>query len=161
MSVTVYQGIHDILAQAQATATAAATATIAPTPTVTATPNQPVQANGSATLAANNCFDLDNGTTVLAGSSEADVCWQVSDPNRFLTPQNTAQIALMNAGTQPGFADCRDAALRTDPINGSTSSNEIPSGTYLCFRTSDGRVASMRIDMYGTNLQIDYITWKS
>ncbi len=31
MSVTVYQGIHDILAQAQATATAAATATVAPT----------------------------------------------------------------------------------------------------------------------------------
>jgi RNA polymerase subunit RPABC4/transcription elongation factor Spt4 len=31
MSVSVYQGIHDILAQAQATATAAATATVAPT----------------------------------------------------------------------------------------------------------------------------------
>ena len=138
-----------------------ATATIAPTPTISPTPNQPVQANGSATIAANSCFDLDNGTTVLAGSSEADVCWQVSDPNRFLTPQNTAEIALMSAGTQPGFADCRDASLRTDPLNGSTTSNEIPSGTYLCFRTSDGRVASLHIDMYGTDLQTDYITWKS
>ena len=140
---------------------AAATATTAPTPTVTATPTQPIQANGSTTIQANRCFDLDNGTIVLAGMAEADVCWQVNDPNRFLTPQNTAEIALMSAGTQPSFADCQNASLRTDPVNGSTTSNEIPSGAYLCFRTSDGRVASMHIAMYGTDLQVDYITWKS
>ena len=93
--------------------------------------------------------------------AEADVCWQVNDPNRFLTPQNTAEIALMSAGTQPSFADCQNASLRTDPVNGSTTSNEIPSGAYLCFRTSDGRVASMHIAMYGTDLQVDYITWRS
>ena len=139
-----------------------ATATTAPTPTIAPTPTQPVQSTGSsATIAANSCFDLDNGTTVLAGTTEADVCWQVNDPNRSLVPQNTAQIALMSAGTQPGYQDCLNASLRTDPISGSTTSNEIPSGTYLCFRTSDGRVSSMHIAMYGTDLLIDYITWRS
>jgi eukaryotic-like serine/threonine-protein kinase len=138
-----------------------ATATTAVTPTVTATPVQPVQANGSTTIAQNSCFDLDNGTIVALSDTEADFCWQVTDPNRSLTPQNTAQIAVQSAGTQPGFQDCLNASLSGNPINGSPGSNDIPSGTYLCFRTSDGRVAMMRIDMYGSDLQATYTTWKS
>jgi eukaryotic-like serine/threonine-protein kinase len=139
----------------QPTATPAATATLAPTPT------QPVQANGSTTIAQNSCFDLDNGTTVDGSSTEADVCWQIADPSRFLMPKNTAQIALQSGSTAPGFQDCLNAALRSDPIDGSTTSNEIPSGAYLCLRTSGGRAAMMHITMYGTDLTVDYTTWKS
>ncbi|HEU5348352.1 MAG TPA: protein kinase [Ktedonobacterales bacterium] len=140
---------------------ASATATTAPTATLAPTPTQPAQSTSSATISANACFDLDNGTTVLAGTTEADFCWQVADPTRTMTPQNTATISIQSAGNQPSFQDCLNASLRSNPIDGSPNSNEIPSGTYLCFRTSDGRVAMMHIDMYGAALQIDHITWKS
>lgn len=140
-----------------------ATATPAPTMTPAPTPTQPIFSSSStpATVAANTCFDLDNGTTVIFGSTDGDFCWQVADPTRTLTPQNTALVAIQSAGTQPGFQDCANASVQNNAINGSPSSNEIPTGTYLCFRTSAGRVAMMHIAMYGTDLQIDYITWRS
>ncbi|MGE5333755.1 MAG: protein kinase domain-containing protein [Nitrososphaerota archaeon] len=137
-----------------------ATATAAPTPTIAPTPTQPILSTSSATVTANNCFDLDNGTLVTAGTTEADFCWQVADPTRTLAPQNNATASIQSAGAQPGYQECLNANLRSDPINGSPSGNEIPSGTYLCFRTSDNRVAMVHIDMYGTDLQIDYTTWK-
>jgi hypothetical protein len=136
--------------------TAAATMTVAPTPT------QPVQSSGSQALVGPNaCFDLDNGTATDSTSTDADFCWNVADPTRTLTPVNGAQIALQNAGTEPSFVDCQNAPVRGDPINGSTNANEIPSGTYLCFRTNVSRVARVLIDMYGPTLTIDYITWRS
>lgn len=137
-----------------------ATATTGPTPTVQPTPTQPIQSTSESTLAQNTCFDLDDGTTVAFGSSQADVCWQVTDPTRTLTVQNGARMSLQSAGTAPDYFDCLNASLRTDPIDGSPGSNEIPSGTYLCFKTSDGRTAMMHIRMYGSDLDIDYTTWK-
>jgi eukaryotic-like serine/threonine-protein kinase len=141
--------------------TGGATATTAPTPTISPTPVQPVQANGTATIAANTCFDLDNGNVVDISSSQADFCWQVSDPTRSLTPQTTAQVANQGASAQLTYQTCLNASLSANPIDGSPSTNQIPSGDNICFRTSDGRVAMMHIDMYGTDLQVTYTTWKS
>lgn len=141
--------------------TAGATATTAATPTITATPVQPILTNGTASILQNTCFDLDNGTVVDISSSQADFCWQVSDPTRSLTPQTTAQVANQGASAPPGYQTCLNASLTSSPVDGSPSSNQIPSGTYLCFRTSDSHVAMVHIDMYGTDLQITYTTWKS
>jgi hypothetical protein len=139
------------------------------TPTVspTATP-QPiltsVNSNTPVTINANSCYDLDGSGVVPNTSSDADFCWNVSDPTRTLMPTNSAMAVIFGATNEPAYQDCLNMQNQgqesSNPIDGSTGSNQIPNGTYLCFRTSSGHTTMVHIDLYDMNLQIDYKTWK-
>jgi hypothetical protein len=139
-----------------------------PTVTATATP-QPiltsVNSSNPVTVGANSCYDLDGGGVVPSSSTDADFCWNVVDPTRTLAPTNSAMAGIFGATTEPGFQDClnfqNQGQESSNPIDGSPGSNNIPNGTFLCFRTSSGHTAMMHIDIYDMNLQIDYKTWKS
>jgi hypothetical protein len=140
-----------------------------PTVTATATP-QPiltsVNSSHPVTVGANSCYDLDGGGVVLNTSTDADFCWTVTDPSRSLAPTNAAMVGIFGATTEPAFQDClnfqNQGKESNNPIDGSPgSSNNIPNGTFLCFRTSSGHTAMVHIDIYDVSLQIDYKTWSS
>lgn len=145
--------------------TGAATATPAPTTTVAPTPTQPVYSNYSnMTIPPNQCFDMDSGTVLVDNSSpETDFCWTVNDPTRSLAPMNGAEAVFVGATAAPGYQDCVNdsGGLSSGAIDGSPASNQIPSGSYLCFRTSEGHTAMLHIASYGTSLVVDGITWRS
>jgi hypothetical protein len=52
-------------------------------------------------------------------------------------------------------------AYTATPINGSNnSSNKLTAGTVIAIKTNAGRYAKMRVDSYGYNLGITWVTYK-
>jgi len=87
--------------------------------------------------------------------STADVWWeQVTATERYWRSKNGARFAVMGAA-KPSPADCQSAPLSDTPIDGSDGpTNQIPSGTYLCGRTAEGRIAIVLVEQYGYNLDL-------
>lgn len=127
-----------------------------------ASPSPPsTHSTGLRTVRGTWCFDLDEGQETNCRAGTEDFWWeQVTDVERYLTPQNGASFAVMGA-SPPQYNDCAGAPLSTSRINGSNNaSNWIPAGTYLCARTNAGRYSEFRINSYGYDLQIGYTTWE-
>jgi hypothetical protein len=104
------------------------------------------------------CIDLEDGS--LGCDSGADLFWQqVSSVERYIKTRNGAKVAV--AGTSSvGYSGCSALSLGNGPINGSNnSSNEIPTGTYVCVLTNAGRISQFRVNSYGYDLEIGYTTW--
>jgi hypothetical protein len=100
--------------------------------------------------------NLDNGTI---GSGGADIWFEAaSATSRYVTPRNGAKIVKVGSG---GISHdiCASASLSTAKIN----VNNLPSGTYVCVRTNEGRVSGFRVNAAigaspGT-LKIGFTTW--
>jgi hypothetical protein len=121
-----------------------------------------VQSKGSTILKGTWTFDLDTGTQGPA--TGADIWWeQVNNVVRFLVPQGGAMLAHMGS---PNFDAVSLQTLQsqpytTNPINGSNNaSNKLTPGTVIAIKTSAGRYAKMRINSYGYNLGISWVTYK-
>ena len=88
-------------------------------------------------------FDLDTGYVPTMLQDGGDVWFNaVTDTDRYLTPMYWDRAALAVWGqTDPGYAGCASAALgQTDvPIQ------SLSPGLYLCVRTSEDRVAVLRV----------------
>ena len=117
---------------------------------------------GTTTLKGTWTFDFDAGVQGPAGG--ADIWWeQLNNVARFLVPQSGAMLAHMG---QPNFDTVSLQALQAQPytstpINGSNNSaNQLTAGSVIAIKTSSGRYAKMRVDSYGYNLGITWLTYK-
>jgi hypothetical protein len=134
---------------------------VAATPKSLGTPGPRVLLTGTVAVPGTYCFDLDSGRASCA-SNQDDFFWeQVTFVQRYLVPESGAELGIWRAGTAPNYQDCATTPLSTAQLDGSdTASSQIPTGTYVCARTSAGRVAMFRIDQYGSTLTISYTTWE-
>ena len=121
-----------------------------------------VQSRGTTTLKGTWTFDFDTG---LQGSpSGSDIWWeQVNNVTRYLVPQGGAMLA--NLG-KVNFDAVSLQTLQTrpytmTPINGSNNaSNQLTAGTVVAIKTGAGRYAKMKINSYGYNLGMTWVTYK-
>ncbi len=106
-------------------------------------------------------LDLDTGTFPPGLGIGADIWFNaVSDEQRFLTPMSGAAIAVYDTSA-PGFSGCSTAKLAgaNIPIEFLTA------GLYLCARTSEGRIAEVRVvepagpSSFSASLTISYTTY--
>lgn len=117
---------------------------------------------GSVNLKRMRTFDFETG--VLEPEGGADVWWEHVDAvTRLLVPQNGAMLA--NLGTVDFDVVSHQTLLSLSyaaaPINGSdNASNALTPGTVIAIRTGSGRLAKMRINTYGLNLRVDYVTYQ-
>jgi hypothetical protein len=121
-----------------------------------------VQSEGTTALKGTWTFDLDSGAQGPA--SGADLWWeQVNTVTRLLVPQGGATLARMS-GT-PNFDAVSLQTLQAQPyaaapINGSNNaSNQLTPGTVVAVRTGAGRYAKLRVNSYGYNLGISWVTY--
>ncbi len=75
-----------------------------------------------------------------------------------LHPQHGARLAK-GGGAEAGFVGCSKATYAKKAIR----IDDLPVGSHVCVRTSDGRYAEMRIegfDRKGKSFTFSYTTWK-
>jgi len=130
------------------------TSTPTPTPTITRTPV--VFITGEARLGDGDQLDLDRAILNPDDGDEVDLVYQYGDtPTHQLIPANDAVWAELG-NTEPSFGECINAALKDDPI----SFNQVPAGTYICYRTSGTLRGWLLIEGFdGGKLVISFLTW--
>ncbi len=124
-------------------------------PPVQQPPAPVVVSSGAFQLVPQQQVNLDNGAI---GPGGADLFYQVVGFTRQLAPVNGAQISFTN-GAQRGFAGCTAAAFNNGPV----LQTSLSIGSYVCVRTSQGRISEFRVDNIGIVLGIltlSYTTWQ-
>ncbi len=102
--------------------------------------------------------DLDGGSESSTG---ADFWFEaVSAAEKYITPQNGATFLKM--GGVPDYAACKAAALSASKIN----LNTFPAGSWMCYKTNDGRYGRFTLDGYGdvggvNAMNLDMRTWNN
>lgn len=121
-----------------------------------------LMSKGTTTLKGTWTFDYETG--VQGPTTGADIWWeQVDNEIRLLVPQSGAMLAYMG---KPNFDAVSLQTLQaqpytTTPINGSNNaSNQLMPGTVIAIKTNAGRFAKMKINSYGYNLGISWVTYK-
>ena len=126
-----------------------------PAPTATATATQPVFIFGTASLNVNATLDLDADQINTPG---ADVAYAENGSGKHqLAPQDGALLGVYGGG-QPGQANCQASALGTAP----TVVEDTAVGTYLCYRTDQGRYGRLRLSNFNTDnftVTLEFFTW--
>jgi hypothetical protein len=121
-----------------------------------------VQSRGTTTLKGTWTFDFETG--VQGPPTGADIWWeQVDNVTRFLVPRSGAMLAHMGKPTFDAVSrqTLQGLAYTSTPINGSNNaSNQLTAGTVIAIKTSSGRYAKMKINSYGYNLGITWVTYK-
>ncbi|MEN4013545.1 MAG: NBR1-Ig-like domain-containing protein [Bellilinea sp.] len=133
---------------------AAYTPTVTITPSVTPTPV--VQASGSASLALNEGFDLDNGSLTNDAGMDAQLV-QSAELQYSLQPLNDAVMAVVGE-SQPLVNDCLSATLSDQPVE----LQNLAAGSYLCYRSGGGLPGWLKIQQFPSPtaaLIFDYLTW--
>lgn len=104
-------------------------------------------------------FDLDKG---METAGDADFWWeQVTKVERYIVPRNGAKFYILGRKNFDSISYENLIKLRysSTKLNGSTTSNQIPQGTVVAVITSQGRYCKFRIDVYGYNLTISWVTY--
>ena len=131
---------------------------ITPTPTLTPTitPTPMVQITGSAVIVDGDQLDLDTATLNPPDDTEADLVYQYGGtPIHQLFPVNDTVWAVFGE-TEPSSGNCFDTTLNDEPI----SFNQVPDGTYICYRTSEKLRGWLLIeDFEAGKLTVSFITW--
>lgn len=129
--------------------------TVTPTPTATTT-SIPVQASGGAQLDPNDTLDLDSNQ--VNSPSGQDLLYQLITGSQYqLVPQGSAALAVYGS-TRPNLNDCQADDLTQSPLR----VDNLSSGTYLCYRTDQGRPGWMRLAGFDTAsgvLSVEILTW--
>jgi hypothetical protein len=154
-------------------ACADATSEIPPTPEASAVPvsaipnpsptgRDVILSSGKTVLRGTFLFDFETGG--YAKSNTADVWWeQVDSTRRYLVPENGARLALM--GSIP-FENVKRLNLlqlqfTVDRLDGSNSStNELVAGTVIAVLTHNRHPAKVRVEQYGYDLTISWVTYE-
>ncbi len=106
-------------------------------------------------------FDLEQGVESQPGS--ADVWWeQVDSVRRYLAPQNGTVLAPTSFGSFFAASPELLAGQRfsSQPMDGSnTSTNALTAGRIVAFKTRHGHLGKLRVDTYGYNLGITWVTY--
>jgi hypothetical protein len=126
-----------------------------PAPTATATATQPVYIMGTASLNVSATLDLDADQINTPG---ADVAYAEDGNGKHqLNPQSSALLGVYGGG-QPGQANCQASAIGTAPV----VVEDTPTGTYLCYRTDQGRYGRLRLsnfDAENFTVTLEFLTW--
>lgn len=125
----------------------------APTPTPPPPAVPATHSTGPVALQQTFTLNLDNG---VVGGSGVDIWYQAETAvSKFINPRNGAQLALGD-GSNRGYAGCAAATFSTQRI----PIWQAQPGTYICARTSEGRISQFRINSYtGTTMNLGYTTW--
>ncbi len=136
------------------TPTPTLTPTITRTPTITNTPA--VHITDSVALKDGDLLDLDTATLNPPDDTDADLLYQYGGtPKHRLLPVNDTLWAIYGE-TKPSLGDCVNKTLSDDPI----SFNEVPEGTYICYRTSETLRGWLLIDRFEAGrLIVSFLTW--
>jgi hypothetical protein len=122
---------------------------------VTPLPAGPVtHSTGPIDLPQTYLADLDSGEVTQFG---ADIWYRaVNASQKYIQPRNGARISISGPSNR-GKAGCSTAHYTDVPA----ALVEIPVGTYVCVKTSEGRISEFRVNGYnGTTMKIGYTTWK-
>lgn len=121
---------------------------------------QDVLSSGKVLLKGTYVFDFDKGMLDQSG----DLWWEQRDGiARFLVPRNGATAASIGAGNFEAVSsqNLREQQYSTTPLNGSNdASNSLLPGTIIGIKTKSGHYAKMRINSYGYDLDIAWVTYK-
>lgn len=116
---------------------------------------QPIYSAGTFDLVPATQVNLDNGNV---GFFNGDLQYQTANFNTFnLVPANGAAISVGN-NLPRGFAGCSAAPMSQMPV----PAGNAPVGTYVCVRTSEGRISEFRVDSIGLlmTMTLTYTTWQ-
>jgi hypothetical protein len=131
--------------------------TLTPTLAVTPSPTPGIQASGSVTLKVGDYLDLDE----LLVNAGGDWVFQstADDPAQHqLVPLGSTGMAVFGGG-QPTMGDCQAMGLVGAPV----TVNGLAIGTYLCYKTDQGRLGWARItafDAVAGTITLNILTWK-
>jgi hypothetical protein len=118
--------------------------------------------SGEATIRGTWSFNLDNGVTTV-NTGDADFFWeQETDIKRTLNPMNGAMFALvglrdfdsLTLQTLKGL-DYQSENIRAD----NDTSNAIPGGSVVAYKTRHGRYGKLLIENYGYDLKVKWFTF--
>jgi hypothetical protein len=117
----------------------------------------PIHSMGKLEVPQTYMIDLDRGTVTIAG---ADIWFDAVTPSQlFLVPRNGAQMAPGDLSKRD-FEACSAETYSTDRI----SLHHLPPGSFICVKTSGGRIASVKVDILssgGTSvLALNYVVWE-
>ena len=119
-----------------------------------------VFSEGSLSIPATFVADLDLGQ--LGGGANADIQFflNIFSGGRFLAPVNDTKLARVGTSA-PGLQGCAQAELFEEGIN----FNNLPTGSYVCVRTNQGRLSEVRItalpDTYPGTVEISFRTFET
>ncbi len=136
-------------------ATPTATATSTPSSNITPSSTPDGQASGERTLTPGDAIDLD---TLALNGGQTDLTYQGNaDQYHWLLPNGTAMIGVYGS-EQPVMENCQSANMSSAPI----AVESLPAGTFLCYRTGEGRFGRMLLAAVDTNthtLTLNLFTW--
>ena len=123
-----------------------------------------IYSTGMITVRGTLSCDLDLGKETGSWDPPTDFFWeQKTNVKRYIDPMNGAKFYVVG---NVDFDSITHSALRTysysaDKINGSNdSTNKIPTGTVVAAITDEGRYSKFKIEVYGYNLIIKFVTYK-
>ncbi len=124
-----------------------------PSPAPAPAPAPTTFSTGSINLNQTYRANLDNGGV---GGSGTDIWFQAETAaSKYIVPVNGAAFAIGN-GSNRGYAGCAAASFTTARIPLSAA----PVGTYICAKTTAGRISQFRINGITLSaLQLGYTTW--
>ncbi|MFU8827091.1 MAG: NBR1-Ig-like domain-containing protein [Brevefilum sp.] len=127
-----------------------------PHPTPTFTPTPIVYVSGEADLQSGDTLDLDTATLNPTNGLTADLNYALGgSPTHLLTPLNGTLWAIFD-DSEPTIATCANANLNDQPIG----FNDVPTGTYFCYRTSDELLGWLLIEGFNVGrLSVSFLTW--
>lgn len=101
-------------------------------------------------------FDLDSGRV---GRASEDIWFEADTADLlYLTPRNGAQMSVGDRSNR-GLAGCSSGRYSPDRV----SLRDIPVGSYVCVKTSEGRISQFRMNSISPEspktLSIGYTTW--
>lgn len=107
--------------------------------------------------------DLDLGKQTYVSDQTTDFKWEiVTSVERYISPRNGAKFYVIGKVdfNSIKYSHLKSYSYSSDKINGSNNaSNQIPEGTVVAAITNEGRYCKFRIDQYGYNLTITFLTY--
>jgi titin len=123
-----------------------------------------IYSTGMITVGGTMTCDLDLGKEMGSLDPPIDFFWnQVTSVERYIEPKNGAMFHVVES---VDFDSITHSSLKTysyssDKINGSNdSSNQMPVGTVIAAITDGGRYSKFKIEVYGYDLVIKFVTYK-
>jgi len=130
------------------------TVTPQPSPTITLTPV--VYLTGEVVLVNADQLDLDAGIVNPPDAANADFVYQFGgEPPHILMTMNGTEWVVYGE-ERPSFGDCDSAEMSGNAI----SFEDVPVGTYLCYRTSDALPGRLLFEGFEAGqLSVSFLTW--
>lgn len=125
-------------------------------------PDPTVYSSGQLVIRGTWTCDLDLGIEGGSGSN-TDFWWQqVNNTERYIVPRNNATFSVLGIRDFDSitYSELTRLSYSSEKINGSNAAyNRIPQGAVVAYITNEGRYGKFRVDIYGYNLSISWVTY--